>query len=465
MRLIPGDFFLKLSLICAAVLSFQLQSFAQVMPEPEAAISPARQRAALIYQRLAGVKAPIDAPILKQMETMIAAGNAVGAAALATNDPNFYNLTVKQLAAKMSTREETITVNLNDFVATFIGVVRDDRSAKELLTGNYIYVGDFTRFPAAIQTQINGNTNLANSVKIDTDFQVEQNLLSGNRHYDNLHSLNLDLSAVLTRREGQPVLVRRQQADNNVVTRPTTLRNNPDAAGLLTTRAFTGAHAVAGTNRRMVHFAFREFMCIDITQWADAQAPDVRVGRDVPRAPGGEPGFYLTSCKTCHSVMDGFRGAFASVDHPTNLEFTTQLLFTDQEGASRQTGLNNGQLQPGSAVASKYARNNTEFPAGYITLDSSWVNYADLGTNAQYFGWRGTNTKFGAGVRSFGQLLADSQAFSRCMVKRVYKSACRREPSSTETDFIAREITNFEADYNLKRLYQRVAVSPACIGN
>src|SRR4051812_21518165 len=73
------------------------------------AISPARQYAALLYQRLGGVTLPIDAPILATIESQIASGDYVGAAnTVIASEPNFYNITVREFAAKMYSEADKI---------------------------------------------------------------------------------------------------------------------------------------------------------------------------------------------------------------------------------------------------------------------------------------------------------------------------------------------------------------------
>ena len=46
-----------------------------------------------MHNRIAGV--PASATVLQQMTTLVAASNFVGAALLATDNPNFYNVTLK----------------------------------------------------------------------------------------------------------------------------------------------------------------------------------------------------------------------------------------------------------------------------------------------------------------------------------------------------------------------------------
>ena len=51
------------------------------------------------------------------------------------------------------------------------------------------------------------------------------------------------------------------------------------------------------------------------------------------------------------------------------------------------------------------------------------------------------------------------------MAKRVYKSVCKREPVAAEDDFIEKMADVLKNEqYNLKRLFENIAVSKECIG-
>ncbi len=116
-------------------------------------ITPELKRAHLIYKRITGLNTPIYNPIVIEMaDRLKAAGSIdeeVAAARLATADNFFYNITVRDMAARMSTRDQTVNTPLNDMVATIIGVARDDIPATQLLTGNFYYYGrpDLTNAP------------------------------------------------------------------------------------------------------------------------------------------------------------------------------------------------------------------------------------------------------------------------------------------------------------------------------
>lgn len=408
-----------LSIVAASKANAQVTPIPAVSPDPNGAISAERTKAQKLFQALTAVRVPIDDARVVQMEALIRAGNLRGAAAIASKDPLFLDIQIRDTAREMSDRDESVRAPITDFVASFIGIVRDSdtTSAKEMLTGNFFYRVD----PAIIATLPAGATIRQNETA---------DILTSNNHYADLVTRGLSPQAVLIRQTPQRISTRANNVETAV--------NHPDPAGLISSRGFTGAHAIAGTNRRMVEYSFREFMCLPMSEYADASAPDDRVARDVTRTPSGSVNLYLTTCKACHGQMDGFRGAFAFLD------------FT-----------NNGQ-RIGTTVVAKMNRNQTQFPQGFVTTDNSLINYATLGKNVDQLGWRSALTA--NGMAGFGKMLADSRGFSRCMVERAFKRVCRRTPLSAETPLVRSLADQFETDgYHMRRMFENVAIQPQCV--
>src|ERR1700754_4184612 len=96
-----------------------------------------RDKAKRIHDRIAGV--PPTEAVLDQMEALVTAGNPVGAANIATQNPAFYNVTLKNLAMPWTNRDQTVFAPLNDYVATFIGMVRDDVPFNTALSADLTY--------------------------------------------------------------------------------------------------------------------------------------------------------------------------------------------------------------------------------------------------------------------------------------------------------------------------------------
>ena len=82
-----------------------------------------------------------------QMATDISGSNAVGAANLAMQDPNFYNVTVRNFAQPMSNKPQALFVPLNDYTATIIGMVRDNVPFNTVLSADLIYTGNGSLLP------------------------------------------------------------------------------------------------------------------------------------------------------------------------------------------------------------------------------------------------------------------------------------------------------------------------------
>lgn len=412
--------------ICLAALSFATV-FGLASPSLAQALSP-KEKAKLMLQRLTSTRFPGDHPLLAEMESRIASGDKVGAARLATGEDGFYNLTVKDFAAKMSTRDETTQAPLSDFVAAIIGVTRDQTDARELLHGDFYYKGD----PALTPT-VTGLPDVRQNMLAD--------VIKSNNHYNDLSLRNL--RQVLRRYDGQQTV---NGADAVVA--------HPEPSGILSSRGWLEAHATAGTNRRLVEFALREFLCIPITDAADATGPDDIVGRDVDRYPGGSNQKFQTSCKSCHTVLDGMRPAFARFDFDG---------FVRHSGVMPNTGATNNINADGNGIARKYNQNAGVFAGGFTTVNTNWSNYANYGANTEYFGWRGSLT--GAGLQQFGVMVSNSQAFSKCMVKRAFRQVCKRSVITGEKSFVAQQAQAFETDgYKLRGLFERVAASRECLG-
>lgn len=396
-------------------------------------ITPTLVRAQNIYQRLTGVKTPIVNPVLKDMEKLLLLNDTIGAAAIATSQASFYNITVRDFAARMSNRDETINTPLNDFTATVIGAVRDESNAKSLLTDNMVYVAD-TKKASVPSDDIN-------------------DILKSNNHYQALDTGRFDLSKVLVR-------TTQKVFDGKIAV------ENPTPAGLLTTRQWAAAHAIAGTQRRMVEYTFREFLCMPIDRVADNTGPDNVVGRDIDRFPGGSYAKFTSTCRSCHTIMDGFRPAFSQITFNSNMLMNTVVMSSvkTQEEEDMGKGVWTSDEPGASYVVGKLNKNKEVFPSGKVTTSDSWVNNAVYGSNQSTFEWTKTS---GKGITEFGKLISESAQFPKCMAQRVFKSVCKREPASSEDNLIKQAAAEFakNRNFNLKYLFQKIATSDECLGS
>jgi hypothetical protein len=360
-----------------------------------------REQAKRIHDRLAGVP-PTDA-VLQTMESQIAGGDPSAAAYTAMQNQYFYNVTLKNFAAPWTNRDQSVFVPLNDYIATVIGMVRDDVDFSTLLSADLAYVG---------RSGIVGAAPAANN----------------NNHFEQLEANNVDLSNV---NDFVPV------AQSSILGIPSSA-----TAGVMTSRAASEAFYVAGTNRAMFRFTLLNHMCNDMEQMLDTKLPPDWIRQDVSRSPGGDSRLFLNNCIGCHSGMDPLAGAYAYYN------------WNEETGVLEYT--------PGS-VQPKYFNNDLNFPQGFRTVDDAWENRWRAGQNA-YLGFDNSLPGRGNGAKSLGQELGRSQAFASCQVRKVFKAVCLREPENQADRDAVNTITNTfrSTGYQMKQVFADTAVH--CMG-
>lgn len=355
-----------------------------------------REQAKRMHDRLVGV--PPSTAVLDSMAAKIAAGDTIGAAQEAMDNPAFYNTTVRELATPWTNREQSVFAELNDSTATVIGMIRDDVPFDQVLHEDIVYVG------SAAATNV-------------TYSQAD------NAHYEDLQSNRVDLSDPAN-------LVRDRQSNL-----PGAAVAAGETAGIMTTRGFAESFLVAGTNRAALRFATLNFMCMDMEDFRDVTAWPDRIRQDVTRSPGGDSSIFLNDCLPCHGGMDGLAGGFAYYDFD---EDTQQLVYSA------------GGVQP------KFVQDAGAFRFGFETVDDSWINYWRSGPNS-FVGWNGPGS--GMGAKSLGTELSQTRQFSECRVKQVFEKVCYRTPNGPADIQAVQSIANaFEANNrSMKRVFAETA--------
>lgn len=361
-----------------------------------------REQAKRLHDRLAGV--PPSEDVLRAMADAIdpsLPGNANSAAYMAMDDPAFYNVTLKNFAAPWTNRDRSVFVPLNDYIATVIGMIRDDRPFNTLLSEDLTYVGRDGLVPASPSA-------------------------SNNQHYEQLEENNIDLADAL--------MFAPQSGIQGIPSDAT--------AGVMTSRAASEAFFIAGTNRAMLRFTVLNHLCNDMEQLHDPRLPPDRIRQDVSRSPGGDSRLFLNNCVGCHTGMDPMAQAFAYYD------------FDEESGALEYTA---GAVQP------KYFNNDQNFPPGYRTPDDQWDNYWRKGQNS-YLGFDPALPGNGSGAKSLGRELGNSYAFAACQVKKVFHAVCLRDPEDqADRDRADEIVAAFRATgYRMKQVFADVAVH--CMG-
>jgi len=369
------------------------------------ALAGSREQAMRMHDRLNG--SPPTQAVLDSMQAQIDGGNAKGAALLAIDDPNgnFYSVVLKNFAMPWTNRDQTAFAPLNDYVATVVGMVRDEVPFNTLLSADLIYVG---------------KSGLGLPAYSNTD----------NNHYVQMEAQALNLRDVL--------VAAPQSATTGLPAAAT--------AGVITTRAAARAFFILGTNRAMFRFTMINHMCTDLQLVMDITRPTDRIRQDVSRSPGGDSRVFLNNCVGCHSGMDPMAQAFAFYDYVDN------------------TTTDNGSLQytPGTVVG-KYFHNNTTFAPGYITPDDHWDNRWRTGQNS-LMGWDSTQPGSGNGAKSLGAEIGASGQFAQCQVTKVFQAVCLRAPSdAADRSQVATMVADFKQGYSLKNAFAEAAVY--CMGN
>lgn len=343
-----------------------------------------------IFKDLTGTTLRKTNPLFSQITEAYNSGDLAQVAKLATQDSNFYNIIMRRFAAPMSTRGEADQVPFNDMQALILGVTRDDLDFRLAMTGNFRYTPDGLN---------------------STGFQ-------DNKSFDDLSQGFRNLSTSIT-------LVK--PAWPNLT--------DESAAGVFTTRAWAEAHYNAGTNRRAVEYAFREFMCAELKEWKTPMLPTYYIHRDIPRNPSGDTLTFQNECRTCHALLDGMVGAFAKVDFSNSIKILK------------------------SGVVFKMNQDPHVFPSGYEVENDFWKNYATTRQNSR-FGWRGETE--GYGLKQFATMIANSRGFSECMVSRAFQAVCKKERKKINRTILDSTVQSFEQNYNLRNVFVDLAVSQAC---
>jgi hypothetical protein len=375
---------------CAAALVLQ----------PAVSHADARSQAKRMHDRLTGV--PPSEAVLTAMANDIAAGRPTDAALTAMQNRAFYDVTLKNFAMPWTNRDQTVFAPLNDYVATVIGMVRDDVPFDRVLYDDILYVGK-------------GGLGVPGYSPASND------------HYAALEAQGINLKDGLVQTT--------QSAASGLSTDAT--------AGVLTTRAAAQAFFVAGTNRAMFRYTLINHLCRDMEQVMDTTRPPDRIRQDVSRSPGGDSRIFLNNCIGCHSGMDPMVQAFAYYDYD---ETAGRLVYSQ------------GVVRP------KYFHNKDTFPAGYSTPDDHWDNYWRKGRNS-LLGWDSSLPGSGQGAKSLGRELAHTDAFAGCQVEKVFKNVCFRAPSDAQDRAkVQAMVGTFKSNgYQLKRVFAEAATY--CMGD
>ncbi len=446
-----------------------------------------------LFERIAGRPIFKDDPRFRPMYALVANGRFAEAARVATADPGFSSITMRLMVTPWSTREREVITELNDFTVILMKAAEKEIDFRRTLIddtfysinleltqymkqGNNVNLGLDGRFdptrldaegkntldprlnflsgtrPEVLRVMFRGDVPMFIPVSNGTSDGVDLNqprypkgwVVRSNTGVDYLKQ-NFDVSGFVTIRQGN-VLKRVEHmvaiTSAEIIDMGSRFPPAPHAiAGVLSSRAWAAAHLNMGTNRRAVSAAFSEFLCTEMNDMRDTSMSTEWIRRDVDRKPGGEALAFQTDCRGCHAGLDPLTQAFGKYTYEgTRVSYDNNMY--------------------GKVVSGSVAANASTYPAGYVPANESWVNLFTQKQNAK-FGWRGATSGFG--LKQFGEMLANSRAFSACMAKKVFKEVCQREVSAAEMADIEALANIFEgSNYNMKRLFEHAAVLGRC---
>jgi hypothetical protein len=344
------------------------------------ALAAPRDQAKRIHDRIAGV--PPSAAVLETMTAQVAAGDVRAAALTAMDNDAFYDVTLRNMVMPWTNEAFDVFQPLNDYVATVVGVVRDGRDFRQVLSADLLYVG-----APSLGLPAYSNSN--------------------NAHYEALEASGSPLRSALV-----------------ATTQSQVTGLSPSAtAGVITSRASAKAFFIAGTNRAMLRFTLINHLCTDLEQLKDITRPPDRIRQDVTRSPGGDSRIFLNNCIGCHSGMDPLTQAFAFYDFEHDMNGDPD----GENGRLRYNDVGENDPATGNRVTRKNRINADNFRPGYVTMDDRWDNYWRTGANRSV-GWSSALPGSGNGARSLGQELANSTAFAQCHATHVFRATCLRDP-------------------------------------
>jgi hypothetical protein len=431
----------------------------------------AQEQAKRLHARFTGV--PPSRAVLEQLTNLLEADRVVDAAFVAMQNSHFYQVVLFNLFSGASNVSGNADIELNDFTALVLGLIRDNERFDQVLYGDVFYTANDETMTynvnfSGVTTPVNLNgaafplvrnadgTNDFNqnppANRVRPPFRLaDTNNASNIRYDDNNHYVDLQrLSNWID------LLQKRSQASTYGFLNPDQRPVAEDIAGALTTRHFGSEFMNMGTNRRAFRFTAKNFLCKDMEQLADSSAPDFRARQDVDRSPGGNSLNFKAKCAGCHAGMDSFAGAFAYFDY-----------------VNGRLAYNRNALQNNN---NKQFRQSNVYPEGFRLQNNSWINVWNRGPNLS-LGWRTPSTGAidqGIGAKALGSALAATEQFGNCMAQKAFQRICFRSPTPAEEnqlEDLAREfelgwseLSSYNASnpYNMRALFAQV--SSLCFG-
>ena len=363
-----------------------------------------RDQAKRIHDRIAGV--PPSAAVLDQMEALVAADDAARRRAHRDAGAILLQRHAEELAVPWTNRDQTVFAPLNDYIATVIGMVRDDVAVQHRAVGRLLYTvngvdaGRFADQQRSLRERRDQRRRTCSAALTPTTQSSVHGIPAAATA--GRHDLARRLGGVLHRRH-QPRDVPLHDDESHVP------------------RHGAGARHLAA---------------------AGSHPP----GRE-PLSPGGDSRIFLNNCIGCHSGMDPMAQAFAYYNFDETQPAAS--VYTPRPRCSRSTS---------STTTTSSRASSRRMTAGTT---------AGARARTRVLGWSRARCPAAATAPSrMGQELANSDAFAQCQVEKVFKTVCFRAPgdAADRTEVAQHRRAHFKANgYQLKQVFAETAVY--CMGD
>lgn len=266
-------------------------------------------KAKKLFERITGVKISKNSQAVKAMALKLSVNDNIGAAEIAVNDPLFINVRSRNFALSLSNKSNSTNMNLDDTSLLILGVIRDNYDFRDILKAPYTYtLSNMSAYNNKFLTYTSNPYLEADNKLLDLNLGLEKlNSFSILKEYNSGKVAKINSRSDLTL----------EQKNNSINESAIKFELFPEPSGILTSRGFASTQYSGGSNRRPVEFIVKNFLCSSMSEIGNNMASDAYVGKDIDRFVGGSYSNYVNNCKSCHTVMDGMRGAFAKVDFTT----------------------------------------------------------------------------------------------------------------------------------------------------
>lgn len=438
-----------------------------------------KKRAYFFYLRITGVIPDVDSDEFADVYNLIESGDEENAALLIANDKNLINVKLKNFLKDWTNRKVSKNVSSSDMLLLMLGLIRDDRDFREVLTTNKIYKisydgfkytfppsGDIAKKPGEIEQYLSymgAPDNLSFNEITDKAKYNRGNIYEGSV-YLNIDNGHIDLNKYLVE-ENRIVkyddFTTSDHVNFTLKDSSNTLRENGFISGVITTDQFAAEFFNAGTNRRATQYLFKNFLCKEFDDVADTTVDTQYIRRDVDRYPNGDSKVYLNYCIGCHAGQDSLGRAFYHYDK--SLVYNGMIYRKEHSfSPSTPNKLNkNIVYEDGFVVGTDKNGNSVDRKDVWENLWISGKN-EELGMPDETV-WKSSildtgEAHKGAGVKELGEYLSLSTAFDECMAERMWEMVCvNRKDSVFESK--RKELGGFfrNNNHNMKKLIAKIA--------